>query len=145
MLPFLNHVQVFSCKISLVCRLKYSFSCFSSDFSFLLLSICSPLCRLYCFWSFSTLFMSSSNHRIDFIVILVIPSFPDAYSLCHLSDIRLYASSLASCPLVHLSMFFPRSFQELSPVSYKWDSSLMRFLQESLVSRIFLVCLKYSF
>ena len=29
-LPFLYHVQVFSCDISLVCRLKCSYSCFSS-------------------------------------------------------------------------------------------------------------------
>ena len=30
--PFLSHVHVFSCKISLVCRLKCSHSCFFSHF-----------------------------------------------------------------------------------------------------------------
>ena len=32
---FLNHIQLFSCEISLVCLLKYPYSCFSSYFCFL--------------------------------------------------------------------------------------------------------------
>ena len=34
---FLSHVQVFSCEISLVCRGKYSYNCFSSHFCFLVI------------------------------------------------------------------------------------------------------------
>ena len=37
--PFLSHVQVFSCEISLVCRLKYPYSCFSSHFCFLVIFV----------------------------------------------------------------------------------------------------------
>ena len=33
-IPFLIHAQVFPCKISPVCRLKYPYSCFSSHFYF---------------------------------------------------------------------------------------------------------------
>ena len=33
--PFLSHVHVFSYEISLVCRWKYSYSCFSCHFCFL--------------------------------------------------------------------------------------------------------------
>ena len=37
--PFLNHVQVFSCENLLVCRLKCPYSCFSSNFCFLVIFI----------------------------------------------------------------------------------------------------------
>ena len=39
--PFLSHVQVFSCEILSVCRLKYPYSCFS--FSFLFPCYCCSL------------------------------------------------------------------------------------------------------
>ena len=35
--PFRSHVQIFPCEISPVCRLKYPYSCFSSNFYFLVL------------------------------------------------------------------------------------------------------------
>ena len=38
-LPFLNNVQVFSCKISLFCRLKCSYSYFSFHFCFLIIFV----------------------------------------------------------------------------------------------------------
>ena len=37
--PFLSQVQVFSCEISVVCRLKCSNSCFSSHFYFLVIFV----------------------------------------------------------------------------------------------------------
>ena len=46
--PFLSRVQVFSSETSLVCRLKYPYSCFSSHFFWLFL-FCWCLCRLYSF------------------------------------------------------------------------------------------------
>ena len=33
--PFLGYIQIFSCEISLVCRLKHPYSYFSSNFFFL--------------------------------------------------------------------------------------------------------------
>ena len=36
---FLSNVQVFSCEISLVCRLIYPYSCFSSYFYFLVILV----------------------------------------------------------------------------------------------------------
>ena len=38
-LPFLNNFQVFFCEISLVCRLKCPWSCFSSHFCFLVIFV----------------------------------------------------------------------------------------------------------
>ena len=35
--PFFIHVQVFSCEISLICHLKYSYNCFSTHFCFLVI------------------------------------------------------------------------------------------------------------
>ena len=37
--PFLSHVQVFLSEISLVCHLKYPYSCFSSHFCFLVIFV----------------------------------------------------------------------------------------------------------
>ena len=37
--PFLSHVQVFLCEISLICRLKCPYSCFSSHFYCLIILI----------------------------------------------------------------------------------------------------------
>ena len=36
---FLSHVQVLSCEISLLCRLKYPYICFSSNFCFLVITV----------------------------------------------------------------------------------------------------------
>ena len=38
-LPFFSPVLVFSCEVSLVCRLKYPYSCFSSHFYFLIIFV----------------------------------------------------------------------------------------------------------
>ena len=38
-LPFPRHVQVFSCEILSACRLKYPYSCFSSNFCFLVIVV----------------------------------------------------------------------------------------------------------
>ena len=37
--PFLSYVQVFSCEISTVCRLKCPYSCFSPHFCFLVIIV----------------------------------------------------------------------------------------------------------
>ena len=39
MFPFFSHVQVFSSEISLVCRLKCPYSCFSSHFYYLIIFV----------------------------------------------------------------------------------------------------------
>ena len=37
--PFLNHVQAFTFVISFLCRLKYPYNCFSSNFCFLVIAV----------------------------------------------------------------------------------------------------------
>ena len=67
---FLSHVWVFSYQILLVCRLKYPYSCFSSNFYFLLIVVLLifmlSVLFLFAVISLSLFFlMSSSNLRID--------------------------------------------------------------------------------
>ena len=45
--PFLSHVQVILCTISTICRLKYLYSCFSSDFCFLVFCCRSIIITIY--------------------------------------------------------------------------------------------------
>ena len=47
--PFLSHVQVFSCEISLVCRLKFPYNSFSSHFCSLLIVVLLILVLLVLF------------------------------------------------------------------------------------------------
>ena len=68
--PFLGHVHVFSCEILLISRLKRPWSCFSSDFCFLVivvllvcaLSVLFPVAVIIPSLRFS---MKSSNRCID--------------------------------------------------------------------------------
>ena len=54
----------------------------------------------------------------------LIPSFfLGTYSLCHLSDVRHYASSLVFLSSGQFSVFFPRPFQEWHQISYKRDDT----------------------
>ena len=160
---FLCHVQVFSCEISLVCRLKYPYSCFSSHFYFLVIIIeliialfvlylvaaiilsllffyvvFESLCR-YIDTSFNT--GESSSYLFSFLT----------YTVClhHFSDVRLYASSLVflswsicwRSSLVHF-MDGPEYFTR------GWTAQvfifLIRCLLYSLVSSSFLVLQRYS-
>ena len=47
---FLRHFQVFSCEMSLVCRLKCQYSCFSFHFFFKLFLFCWSSCRQHRIW-----------------------------------------------------------------------------------------------
>ena len=47
--PFCGHVEVFSCEISLACRLKCQYSCFSSHFCFLVIFVLLILLLLVLF------------------------------------------------------------------------------------------------
>ena len=104
----LSHVQVFSCKISSVYRLKYTYSCFSPHFCFLvvvLLIIMTSVKFLVAVSSLSLLFFLCSlrflllmhPHHFQYWRVLVLLLFL-TYIVClyHLSDVRLYTSSLIS-------------------------------------------------
>ena len=69
---FLSHVQVFSWEISLVCRLKYPYSCFSSYFCLLFIAVLWIL-------MFSVLFI---------VTVICLFLF---FCVCHISDVKPYA------------------------------------------------------
>ena len=89
--PFISHHHVFSCEISLVCRLKCLYSCFSSLFVFVifvLLILVFPVLFLVALISFPLRFsMLLSSRRIDvstqslMLAILLRSSLLDTYSL----------------------------------------------------------------
>ena len=103
---FLSHVLVFLCLISLVCRLKYPYSCFSSHFCFLIIVVLLILMLSVVFLvgviCLSLLFLCSPR-----ILKLMHPGLPVLMLLLflthivywsHLSDIRLWASLLSFLP-----------------------------------------------
>ena len=103
--PLCNNVQVFLCEISSVCRLKYPYSCFSSQFGFLVFVVFLSVLMLSLLFlavviSFSLLFYVMLCPCID---VFTQPSmrlspissfFSQHYCQCHLLDIRSCASSL---------------------------------------------------
>ena len=102
--PFRSHVQVFLRGSSPVCRLRYSYICFSYHFFFLvfvhLFFLMLSALLLTAVISLSLLFLIlSSSPRINaatlssMLVCLLPPSFLAIYNLCHLSDIKPCASS----------------------------------------------------
>ena len=50
--PFLSHVQVISCDVSLVCRLKYPYSCVFYSFRFLFIFVLLGLVSSVLFFFF---------------------------------------------------------------------------------------------
>ena len=103
---FLSHVQVFSCEISLVCRLKYAYICFSSHFCFqiiivlliLMLSILflvNIICLSLLFLCILRVVMSKYRRYFQCLRILFFLLYlTHIVSLCHLGDIRPYGWSL---------------------------------------------------
>ena len=89
--PFLSQIQVFSCEMSLVCRLKCPYSCFYSHFCFLvifvLLILVLSVLFLVAIISLPPRFsMKSSNGCINTSTLFSmlanpLPSFLDTYSL----------------------------------------------------------------
>ena len=84
-LPFLCHVQVFLCKISLVCRLKCLYSCFSSYFCFLIIFILLMLVLSVLFQvaviSLSPCFLCSFLVVVSMLSSPLPPFFLDTYNL----------------------------------------------------------------
>ena len=104
--PFLSHIHVFSCEISLVSRLKRPGSCFSCHFCFLFISdllvlVLSELFLVFVISLLPRFSMLSSSCYIDastltsMLVSPLPPSFLDAY-ICqgHLWGVRPYVWSL---------------------------------------------------
>ena len=156
MFPVLSHVQVlvFSCEISLVCRLKCPYSCFSSHFCFLvifaLLMFVLSMLFLVAVISFPPRFFYGvftpciNASTLSWRPASPLPSSFDTYSLSTLV-VKFYVSSsvfLFSGRVVELL------WSTLRMVPSIWAQifmPLMRFLLCSLVSSSFLVLLGYFF
>ena len=130
-LPFLSYPEVFSLKISLICSLKYPYSCFPSIFCLLVIFV--PLILLWLllylmaainlppgYLCIRRVVVSMHRRFLQFWWVFPLPLFL-THSVClrYLRDVRPYASSWVFCSLVYLFKFFPRPFQEGSWVSYK--------------------------
>ena len=115
-LPFLSRVNVFSCEISLVCCLKYPNSCFSSHF-FLFSFVLLVLVLSELFWVALTSLPSALFLCILLVVVSMYRRYVEGWwvlfllflthrvCLCHLYDVRAYASLLVflfSGPLVEV-------------------------------------------
>ena len=96
MFPFLSHVQVFSCDVSLVPLLKYLFSCFSSYFYFLVFFFFLLMLAL------SILFLQAVSSLLHFVKnsssLCIKPSFFFTHIVClhRFWDVKPYVSSLVS-------------------------------------------------
>ena len=166
---FLSNVQVFSCEISLVCPIKYPYSCFSSHFYFLVTvilimlvlfalflvtvigffalfkvvfeSLCCYIDTIFYAGESSFLFLSWYLYSVYVILIPIV-------SLSSLRMKCLMYRHYFSCPLNHLLKFFPRSLQEWSWVFYEGDKPgvyyLMMGLLYSLISSSFVIYPRYS-
>ena len=148
--PFISQVQVFSCEILLISRLKRPLCGFSSHFCFLfiviLLSIVLSVSFLVAIISpplgFSLL---SSNHCIDsstlslMLASPLLPSFLDAYSLST-SSLGCNALCMVISFLVLWSIYLSSS-----RISNEVFIPSIRFLLHSFVSSTFLALLRYSF
>ena len=163
-LPLLSNVQVILCAISLVCSVKYPYSCFSSQFCFLdFFYCCFPVCPYInslsiavtgcCNPSFLALVYSSSHWivasiRSPILVSLLLLFLTYRDCLCHLLSVR-------PCILSSIFLFFGPTIWVFSLVHFKKSPEyltrgpayvpLMRFLLQSFVSRSFLFLLRYSF
>ena len=117
--PFRGHVRVFWCAISLVCRYKYPYSCFSFPFLFpnfcyffffvfmlLMLLFVAVISLSLLFSMQSTIPCVDVSTQSSMLASLLPTTFLDTYSVSYLSIIKPCAKSL-SCPLVHLSEFLP--------------------------------------
>ena len=136
---FLSHVQVFSCEMSLVSRLKRQKSCFSSHFCFLVIVV--PLILMLVLFLVTVInpslcfSMLSSSRYIDasrlfsmLVSSLPLPSLTHIVYQRHLWDASPYVSSLVflfSGPFIRVLFWFtskmvPVSYEEDSPVIYSF-------------------------
>ena len=150
--PFFCHVQVFSCEISLVCRMKYPHNCFSSHFIFLVIvdpltiGVVCTISSRFSIWSssrgidVSTLSSVLASHILAF--------FLDTYrlsmsslarqSLCMVVSLLVFGFICWSSSLVH----FKKGPEYLTRIALVF-MLLMRFLLCSLVSSCFFVLRRY--
>ena len=138
--PFLSHVQVLPCNMSLVCRLKCPYSCLSSHFCFLiifvlLILVLSVLFMVAMISLPPRFFMQSSSRCIDASTILWMlashlpHSFLDTYSLS-----TSYTSSLTySLSTSHTSsLTYSLSTSYTSSLTYSLSTSYTSSLTYSL-------------
>ena len=160
--PFLSHVQVLSCQMLFISRLKRPWSCFSSYFCFLvfviLLSVMLSVLFLVAVISPpSCFFMQSSSRCMDASTLSSMlasplpPSFRDTYSpstsslgcnaLCMVISFLVLWSICLSSSLFHLRNCPEYLMRSTAQVFIP----LIRFLLLSFVLISFLVLLRYSF
>ena len=97
--PFLRHVKVFSCEISLVCRLKYPYNCCSSHFCFLVIALIiyftpweffrSALTDIFP-WSLS----DSTSHQVSKTLLSI---------LADLNNAVIW--TVSTCPIIYESLY----------------------------------------
>ena len=141
--PFLSHVQLFSCEISL-CRLKYPYSCFSFHAYFLVIVI-SLIIVLFLFAVIALFYVvfESSYRCIGPLLNACEPASSFFSCLCHLWDVKSYALSLVflfsgSCSLsLSLSLLFC-SFESFSHQRFS-DGLLLESVQQQVSSSLFTV------
>ena len=97
---FHNHVQFFSCEVSLTCHLKYPYSCFSSHFCFLVIFILLML-------MLSVLFLVPVSFFLRTFLML--------------SSSRIDASTLSSMPTSPLPPLFSGNFQSVYVILGVWS------------------------
>ena len=122
-LPFLSHIQAFSCEISLVCRLTYSYSCFPSH-------LFSGYFSSFYTCVFLLLFLTFlSTSSLGGKILCILMNFLVLWSIS-------WSSSL---------LYFKNGPEYLTRGTTKVFIPSMRFLLFSFVSSSFLVLLTYSF
>ena len=131
-IPFLRQDQLFSSKMLFICLLKYPYSCFSSHF-------CFPVCVILLILVLSVLFLAGVSCLCIFNVVfvssyqwinIVLKAGESSSSfiywhiicLCHLFDVRSYASSLVVLSSGQFVEVFPRPLHLWSRISYKKDT-----------------------
>ena len=160
--PFLCHVQVFSCEISLACRLKWLYCCFSSHFCFLVIfsvdaniaCIVSGRCNqssIGLFLCSLLVVVSMCQHYIECLqVLFFLLIITHTVYLRHLCDVRPYALCWIFLLRGLLVNVLPLShFKNGSEYSKRRTAltfiPLMRLMSYSLVSSSFLILLRYCF
>ena len=150
--PFLNQIHVFLCEISLVSRLKYPLSCFSSHFYFLVIVVLLVFVSSVFFWWLSSSTLSYVVFESLYWGVNAIfstgkssSSFFYWHIICqrHLWDVRSLGFLFSSQSFEVLLWSTSKFLRGGQPRYYLFDKVLAIYV--SLVSSSFLVLLRYSF
>ena len=145
---FRSHVHVFSCRISLVCRLKYPYSCFSSLFPcycsinlYVSSDVIITFHFLFSHWCIRTIFNAGESSSSFFPWHIESMSSLGCKALCIVICFLVLWFIYWSSSLVH----FKNGPEYLTKDTVQVFIPLMKFLPRSLVSETFLDLLRYLF